>query len=199
MLPCDLWLRIITLGVIVGLAGCSQSASTGADRLDRTAFGRPAVFRALPAGWHQYNDRGVSLGRRGGVSDTVVTSWAFDRSNRDGPATDLPRGEALISVLLLRRAEGGRSSPSLCRGVKPLAGYPRLRRLPLRLPQIASGTLEGRPAVAEYRILGRVARGYYLEVRVDVNAPILSRALRRKLQGALSALDLPEWPQYCRS
>lgn len=100
-------------------------------------------------------------------------------------------------MLLLRRADGGRASPKLCRGVFPDAAYPQIKRFPLQMPKAPSGALEGYPAIAEYRIRGTVRNDYQIELRVDIRDPNPDRELRQRAQRALTQLRLPDWPNRC--
>jgi hypothetical protein len=182
---------------LLAVSACTIAATAGVvaiahpragDAQSPAPLGAPARFDSLPAGWHRYDSGVVRLGRRGGVSETGATSWDFDRSNRHGPAGDLPPRGILVWVLLLRHS---------CGAVAANPAYPPLRT-PLRLPRAPTGTLEGRPHVPEYRILGARGRDYYVEARVDINERSPSAKLRRRAQRALSALRLPDWPASCR-
>jgi hypothetical protein len=157
---------------------------------------RPASFESLPAGWRQFADSGTTLGRRGDISETFVTSWHY-RSHPHGPAGDLPPGGVLITVLLIRRAAGGRPAPALCRGVPRSPEYPQIQRLPLRLPTTPATTLEGYERVPEYRIFGAIRHDYHVEVRVDINQQNPGRSLLRRAQRVLNRLRLPDWPNRC--
>jgi hypothetical protein len=134
---------------------------------------------------------------RGAVSEAIATSWRFDRSSRRGPAGDMPPGGIMVQVLLIRRAAGGERSPGLYREAPQLDAYPRIRRLPLRMPETPAGTLEGYDGVREYRIFGALRRDYHVEVRIDINAASPDQELRGQAQKALNALRFPDWPNAC--
>jgi hypothetical protein len=157
----------------------------------------PATFDQLPAGWRQFNDRGAILNARGGVSETFATSWRYEQSNPHGPAGDMPPGGILVSVLLIRRAAGGRPSPELCRGAPRLPSSPPIRRLPLRLPTTPATTLEGYDQVPEYRIFGAIRNDYHVEVRIDINHQDPPPTLRHQAQAVLDQLRFPDWPNRC--
>lgn len=76
-------------------AGAHQRASRRplfrppADACQTPTVAPPARFESLPAGWRQFANDGTTLGRRGGISETFVTSWHY-RSHPYGPAGDLP-------------------------------------------------------------------------------------------------------------
>lgn len=152
----------------------------------------PASFATLPAGWHSFDGEPVRLTRRGAVAQTFATSWDYQPS-ANGPAGDLPDDGAMISVLLLRRAERGRPAAALCARVSPSRAYPPLGHLPLRIAAMRRGQLEGRPDVTEYRTLASRGHDYRVEVRADL-AP---RADRADAGRALAALQLPRWGRRC--
>lgn len=158
----------------------------------------PAVFGGLPAGWHQSDDGGATITPRGATAETLATSWDFT-GGRHGPAGDVPPGEIFISVLLIRRAEGGQASPRLCRGAPSSSDYPgvRLGELPLRIRNATVGTLEGSPRVPEYRFLGAVRNDYWFEVRVAINRLDPGPKLLGRAQHALNVLGFPDWPNHC--
>ncbi|MBB4660737.1 hypothetical protein [Conexibacter arvalis] len=105
----------------------------------------------------------------------------------------------MVTVLLLRRAPGGRADERLCEGVQPSAGYPRLTQASLRLSEMQRGTLEGRPDVVEYSARGARDSDYYVEVSVDIAAPPSGAALRRQAQRVLDGIAFPRWGDGCRS
>lgn len=180
-----------------GDPGQSASAKSRGGEQRPARFAPPARFGPLPAGWRQFNNGGAMVTSRGATAESFATSWRFDQSSRRGPAGDMPPGGIIVHVMLIRRAAGGRPSAGLCRGAPPLAQYPRIRRLPLRIPDSPAGTLEGYDGVPEYQIFGSVRNDYHVEVRVDINAPSPSRKLLRQAQQALNVLRLPDWPNHC--
>jgi len=188
---------VVSLAVAFGEERDTAAIAGLVAKPNASRFAEPASFRSLPAGWRQFDDGGVLLNRRGGVSETFATSWAFDRSARRGPAGDIPPGGVIVSVLLLRRAEGGRAAPELCRGLAPRPAYPRIRDSALRMPDAPVGTLEGDEAVAGYRIRGTVRNDYHVEIRIDVKDSDPDRELIQRAQDALKELRLPNWPNRC--
>jgi hypothetical protein len=170
-------------------ATSTASSTTGAPPPESLA---PASFATLPAGWHSFDGEPVRLTRRGAASQTFATSWDYQPSAH-GPAGDIPDKGAMISVLLLRRAHGGRPAASLCARVPRSRAWPPLGHRPLRIAAMSRGTLEGRPDVTEYRTLASHGHDYRIDVRVDL-AP---RADRADAAHALAALQLPRWGRHC--
>jgi hypothetical protein len=204
----------VGVAALVGtLAGCGQtgganpraighpvpSASTVEGRQTRNPgrFAPPARFESLPAGWRQFNDGGAMLTARGAVSETIATSWRFERSSPRGPAGELPPGGVIVQVQLIRRAAGGRRSPGLCRGALRVHSHPRIRHLPLERPSAPSGGLEGNDAVPEYRIFAALHNDYHVEVRIDINDETPGNGLLREAQTVLNRLHFPNWPNHC--
>lgn len=154
----------------------------------------PATFASLPSGWRAFDRTETELAATGAAAESYATSWVFDPSSGDGPAGDLPRGGAIVEVLLLRRRGGGTADPSLCRGVPPSRAYPPVRRLPLKLDAMGRGTLEGAPRVAQYRVRGTQGEDDY---RVEVRVSIAPEGSRAEAQRVLDGLRLPRWGDRC--
>lgn len=112
----------------------------------------------------------------------LVTSWDGDRANPHGPAGDLPPGGILVSALLIR------ARPDF----QTRAGYPRIRKLPLRLPATTDSVLEGYDHVPEFRVFGS-GRRYILEVRASINRPRPTRGMLRRAQAVVDRLRIPGW------
>lgn len=203
-------LRMLVVALAALCGGCALGAC-GDDEQESTAVAQavqappavvisvgqrrvpPATFTSLPSDWRAFG-RGAPLTRRGAVASSFAASWAFDPSSPNGPAGELPDGEVLVEVLLLRRFAGGAPSSVLCRGVAPSRAYPPIGRLPLQLEAMERAMLEGSPDVPQYRFLGTQRdRDYRVEVRVSI-APGGSRTAA---QQALDGLRLPTWGMRC--
>jgi hypothetical protein len=174
-------------------AGNSTSNSTGRQEGALAS----ASFESLPSGWKAFRNADARLAENGAISETYATSWDFDPASGEGPASALPKGGAIVNVLLLRRSRGGGADPSLCAGVAPSRAYPPITRLPLRISDMTVGSLEGAAGVSEYRLLGTLHGDYRVEVRVEVNATRRDAPVLQSAQRALDELRLPRWGNRC--
>jgi hypothetical protein len=111
-----------------------------------------------------------------------------------GWANSMPAGAIAVNVILIRRA-AGRSSANLCGRAPHLPGFPRIRRLPLRLPRTTTDRQEGQPRVPEYRVFGRMDDSYNVDLHVDVNSLHPSPNMLRAAQTVVSGIRFPSWPR----
>jgi len=157
---------------------------------------QPARFARLPSGWRAFdNDFGL-LTPRGADVSSYALSWAYEPGSH-GWANAMPRKGIAVSVILIRRASSG-VRVNLCRSAPHLGGFPKIRRLPLRLPRTPAGRLEGAPNVLEYRIFGRMDESYNVDLRVDVNDLHPGAAMLRTAQRVVAGIRFPVWPRRAR-
>lgn len=157
---------------------------------------RPARFEMLPPKWRQFDDGVKPMTPRGASTETIATSWPYKQAPH-GPAGELPKGGTIVSVALVRRAQGGRPSRALCDGGPPFPKYPNIAHHPLVLPATPNGSLEGRPNVPEYRVFRTVRKEYTVELRVNINQPTPSSSSLTTAQEVVDTLHLPRWPTRC--
>jgi hypothetical protein len=148
----------------------------------------PVSFRYLPKGWSTLPEAPTVLERQGTSAESFAVSWRY-AWNPTGPAGALPRNGEMVWVLLLR---SGPTTVNLCRTTQRFADHPA-RTFPLRLPPMTSHTLEGAPAVKEYRVFGRYADYYNFEVRVDI-APRASPHAWQLAARVVAGIHFPRWP-----
>jgi hypothetical protein len=158
---------------------------------------RPAKFNHLPPGWTALDSHSGTLSRHRPASTyRDALSWRY-RPTQHGWASQIPWNGIAVSIILFR-GSGNEPFLNLCRFTPHLSGFPRIRRLPLRLPRNPGGSLEGAPNVSEYRVFGRMDESYNVDLRVDVNSPHPSRALLRRAQSVVSHVRFPTWPRLKR-
>jgi hypothetical protein len=148
-----------------------------------------ASFRYLPHGWSTLPEAPSVLDRQGTTAESIVVNWRY-AWNPTGPADALPSDGVMIWVGLFR---SGPPAIDLCRTTQHFADHPA-RTIPLHLPRVTSGTLEGDPKVREYRVFGRYADSYDFEVRVDI-APHASPHAWQLAALVVAGIRLPTWPR----
>jgi hypothetical protein len=111
--------------------------------------------------------------------------------NSSGPAGALPRDGVMVWVLLFRSSSS--TNVNLCRTTPHFPDHPA-RTFPLRLPRTTSNALEGASKVKEYRVFGRYAEYYNVEVRVDI-APYASSHGWQLAAHVVAAIRFPAWPR----
>jgi hypothetical protein len=167
--------------MLLALVGCGGEVADRADSPEHPRLA-PVVFRPLPQGWHRAGSH-VSWERGCPVqSEEIVTSWGVDRGNPIGPAGDMPPGGIMVSALLLRAHPDADTR----------SDYPRIRRLPLRLPLTTTSILEGYEHVPEYRVFAS-GRRFVLEVRAAINRRRPGRGMLTRAQRVVDQLRLPSW------
>jgi hypothetical protein len=149
---------------------------------------RPAVFRSLPRGWHQFDEGVQSRGRCHAVANTFAANWRADRAGSYGWAAEMPPDAIAITVSLIGPINEGERHPE----------YLPVSEFPLELPLTTVGSLEGWPDVPEYRVFGRTP-DYLVEVRAAINNPERGSALVEEARSMVRRLHLPDWPELCRS
>ena len=158
---------------------------------------RPAKFTHLPSGWTRPDSRSGILSRHRPASTySDALSWRY-RASQYGWASEMPRNGIAVSIILFR-GSGNDPFLNLCRFTPHLSGFPRIRRLPLRLPKNPGGSLEGAPNVPEYRVFGRIDESYNVDLRVDVKSLHPSQALLRRAQNVVNRVRFPTWPRLKR-
>jgi hypothetical protein len=184
----------LAVASFVGLGAVSSSHEIGsANRI----IVQPVKFTQLPRGWKTFDSRFATLSRHRPTSTYAdALSWAY-KPNPYGWASQMPRGGVAVSVILAR-GSGNEPFLNLCRYTPHLSGFPKIRRLPLRLPRITGDRLEGAPNVVEYRVFGRMDESYNVDLRVDVNALHPSRTLRRRAPFVVNHIHFPPWPRVKR-
>jgi hypothetical protein len=162
----------------------------------RPLFVQPATFTRLPRGWRAFQDVAGLLTRSGADVNSYALSWAY-KPNPYGWANQMPRNAIAVNAILSRRSPGT-SHTNLCWKTPHLPGFPRIGRLPLRLPQTTSHRQEGQPNIPEYRIFGRIDESYNVDLRVDINNPHPTAAMLRRAETVVSHIRFPAWPRLRR-
>jgi hypothetical protein len=178
---------------VLALVTGTVSGSAKSDVQRRPIVLASAKFGQLPPGWRAFQNDFGFLTRRGGSAESYALSWSYV-PNSMGWARHLPNGGIAVSVLLLRRSPG-RLRINLCRYTPHLRGSPKIRRLPLQLPNVTSDLLEGAPTVREYRIFGRMDESYNVDLRVDINSIHPTRTMLRRAQSVVRHIHFPNWPR----
>jgi hypothetical protein len=153
----------------------------------------PARFTNLPGGWRAFDHDFGRLTGRGADVSSYALSWSYE-PGPFGWANTMPPGAIAVNVILIRRAPS-KARLNLCANAPHLHGYPKIRRLPLRLPRTTTDRLEGQPRVPEYRVFGRMDDSYNVDLRVDINTPHPDASTLRTAQAVVSAIRFPPWPR----
>jgi hypothetical protein len=176
------------------LAGFAFALPGGRPASGNTIIVQPAKLTHLPLGWTTPDSRYARLSRHGGASTySDALNWRY-KPSQYGWASQIPRDGIAVSIILFR-GSGNDPFLNLCRYTPHLSGFPKIRRLPLRLPKITGGSLEGAPKVLEYRVFGRMGESYNVDLRVDVNSLHPGTAMLRRAQSVVSQIRFPTWPR----
>ncbi len=162
----------------------------------RSLFVQPAKFRRLPHGWRAFQNVAGLLTRGGADVNSYALSWAY-KPNPYGWANQMPGDGIAVNIILSRRSPGS-SRTNLCWNTPHLAGFAKIRHLPLRLPRMTSARQEGQPNIPEYRVFGRIDESYNVDLRVDINNPRPTAAMLRRAQSVVSHIRFPTWPRLRR-
>jgi hypothetical protein len=182
----------LCLAVLAAVTG-ALSGSAKSDVQRRPIVVDSAKFGRLPPGWRAFQNDFGFLTRRGASAGSYALSWSYV-PNSLGWAPQMPNGGIAVSVLLLRRSPG-RVRINLCRSTPHLRDSPKIRRLPLQLPNVTSDRLEGAPNVREYRIFGRMDESYNVDLRVDINSVHPTRTVLRRAESVVRHIHFPNWPR----
>ncbi len=189
-------LSLVVLFVAAIAVGAASQAPAGVGGSAKPIVVGAARFTHLPRGWRTFDRDFGLLTRRGADVHSYALSWPY-KPGPFGWANSMPPRAIAVNIILIRR-NPGRSTANLCAATPHLLGFPRIRRLPLRLPRTTSDRQEGQPRVLEYRVFGRLDESYNVDLRVDINSIHPTPTMMRTAQTVVSGIRFPRWPRLKR-